>query len=857
MRRNLNKPTGMRGFSLLLFLTATASAAEIPFLEQHCFECHDDLSEKGGLNLVDLPFALMDQENFNQWVRVFDQIDSGAMPPKDKPKPDSTAFLQQLGNDLLTIDLERRRLHGRSPVRRLNRHEFENTLRHLLEAPWLLIADRLPEDSTADLFPKSGERLDVSHVQMAKFLEVSEYAIQTATNAAAFPSKTHRYHIRDESTPLRYVWYRPLQRAATRAAVPLLETTPQLGVIRRTDPVTVGAGDPDIRNREALGFFSGTFAATTKYDFTKMNPPIDGRYILRMKSYTFMAGPNGASGGDDNGLTGGSVKWWRPNRNAIFAGQRSEPVTLYALSSSGDSRWLTTYDAQPQPSVVEREVVLKHGEGIRPDAARLVRTRPGWDGNPHATKDGVPGLALCWLEVEGPLHDAWPPPSYQSLFDDLPFEVTEKNSITVMTNNPESDARRLLNRFAAKAWKKDWSIEPFLSIYREARMLGEDFTNAMIAAYSAILCSPAFLYTDATPGSLDTPALASRLSYFLHNGPPNASLLATDLTDSKALRDATEILLADPKLERFIHAFLDYWLDLRDLNANAPDAALYPDYYLDELLTESSLLETHLFFRELIAHDLPVSHLINSDFTFANERLAEHYNLPAFEGVKLRKVELPAASPRGGLMTQASVLRVTANGTTTSPVIRGAWIMERLLGVEIPPPPSGIAAVEPDTRGATTIREQLGKHTSHRSCAACHEKFDPAGFALESFDIAGGWRDRYRALDDKRQKEPVRGIGKNGHLFTFHWGQSVDCSGTLADGRAFKDIHEFKALLLNDQQQLARNLVHRFIVYATGAPVSFADRKAVEAILNRAESNQFGVRTLIQEVVQSELFQIK
>ncbi len=181
--------------------------------------------------------------------------------------------------------------------------------------------------------------------------------------------------------------------------------------------------------------------------------------------------------------------------------------------------------------------------------------------------------------------------------------------------------------------------------------------------------------------------------------------------------------------------------------------------------------------------------------------------------------------------------------------------MERIMGLEIPPPPSAVAAIEPDIRGASTIREQLDKHRTIASCAACHATFDPPGFALESFDIAGGWRETYRATGD--EGEPAVGIGKNGHKFTFRYAQPVDCSGELADGREFSGIRELKQLLTSDERQLARNLVHRLIVYATGAPVSFSDRAEVETILDRGQESGYGVRSLIHAVVQSEIFRVK
>jgi hypothetical protein len=256
----------------------------------------------------------------------------------------------------------------------------------------------------------------------------------------------------------------------------------------------------------------------------------------------------------------------------------------------------------------------------------------------------------------------------------------------------------------------------------------------------------------------------------------------------------------------------------------------------------------------LIRQDLPARSVVSSDFTFLNERLAAHYGLPPMQGVALRRTALPPDSSRGGLMTQAAVLKVTANGTTTSPVLRGAWIMERILGQKPPPPPPNVPAIEPDIRGAVTIRQQLDQHRNLETCSACHAKMDPAGFALESFDVMGGWRDRYRA-EGKGTPEP--GLAKSGQKFAFHYALPVDASGELPDGRKFHDVRELKQLLLANEEQIARNLVRQISVYATGAPVRFADREQIEAILARARPSQYGVRSLIRELVQSELFLTK
>jgi hypothetical protein len=259
--------------------------------------------------------------------------------------------------------------------------------------------------------------------------------------------------------------------------------------------------------------------------------------------------------------------------------------------------------------------------------------------------------------------------------------------------------------------------------------------------------------------------------------------------------------------------------------------------------------------QELFAKNLPARTVVNSDFTFLNERLAQHYGVPGVTGATMRRVTLPKDSIRGGLMTQASVLKVTANGTTTSPVVRGVWIMERILGYHTAPP-AGVPAIEPDIRGAVTIRQQLDKHRADAMCAACHKKIDPPGFALESFDVMGGWRDHYRAFADGVKPEP--GIGLSGQPFAFRYGLPVDSAGTLENGPSFKDIREFKQLLLDHEERtVARNLVGQLTTYATGAPIGFTDRRQVEDILDKTRDSGWGVRSIVHGIVQSDLFQFK
>jgi hypothetical protein len=606
--------------------------------------------------------------------------------------------------------------------------------------------------------------------------------------------------------------------------------------------------------------------------FNRFKAPVPGHYRLRLNAFSVWVGP------------GQSNKWFIPDLDNISSGRRNEPMTVYSETSPRLLRWQGKFDITPNPSVHELDAWLLAGETIRPDASRLFRSRPGaqrWQ-NPLAEKDGQPGVVFRWLEVEGPIYSEWPPAGHQLLFGSLPmvnrkpapkpppnpaetnwWEIERRSysppaGVEVISKEPLRDAERLLRNFLAHAYRRPLDTDDskrFLRVVDRALKQKNSFTDAMLAAYTAVLASPEFIYLQEKPGRLDDYALAERLSFFLWNSPPDDELLTLagqgELHNPDVLRAQTDRLLNSTKSRRFVDSFLDYWLDLRKIEATAPDSELYPDYYLDDLLTESALEESQVFFAELLRADLPARNIVSSDFAMLNERLAAHYKLPPIQGVALRRVPLPKDSPRGGLMTQASILKVTANGTTTSPVLRGSWIMERVLGKAPPPQPPNVPAIEPDTRGAVTIRQQLDKHRSQQSCAGCHAKMDPAGFALENFDVMGGWRERYRALGNGT---PEQGLGKNGQKFAFHSAQPVDASGGLPDGRKFHDIRELKRLLLDDEKQIARNLVRQLEVYATGAPVRFSDRGQVEAILSRASSSHYGVRSLIQELVLSDLF---
>lgn len=847
----------------------TTPSTVLEFLETNCYMCHNPETNEGGFDLLSLHFSLDDTNTFDRWVQIHDRVRDGEMPPYDGlTTAEIHGFTTDLSKPLIHQQQAATKRDGRSTLRRLNRYEYENTMRDLLDMPWLEIKDMLPEDGVKHRFNKVGDALQVSHVQMARYMDVAEYVIQDVLHSQHQKQKTKRYYTREEKRYINRMKGYPTINLFERVTFPLLGYEAQPAVFIGEASLTVGESNPEIREQESFGYVSGNYLGTERH-FSAFKAPSSGKYYLKFKTYSIWVGPQEGEVWEQHleeyeqlrKRMGRKPVWWKPNIFDVSKGRRSEPLTAYAKTTSGGLRKLQTFDALPDPDIVEFDVYLLRGETVQLDPPRLYKTRPGWKGNPLATKEGMPGAAICWMEVDGPFDQRKSTQAYRQLFGNLPVKTDQNGEFKIITTQPHQDARRLVTSFANQAFRRipnASEIQHALDVFEKTFEISEDFTTALSAAHTTILCSPGFLYLEERPGPLDSNGLANRLAYFLWNSKPDDELRlygeTGQLLDKHVLADQTERLLSDPKSQRFITSFLDYWLDLRSINDTTPDRTLYPDYYLDAYLNESAVEETQRFFTEMVAENLSASHVIDSDFTLLNEHLANHYGIPIREGVAFQKVKLPIDSKRGGLLTQASVLKITANGTTTSPVLRGVWIMERLGGVKVPPPPPNIPAIEPDIRGAKTIREQLERHRADPSCASCHAKFDPAGFALENYDILGGWRDQYRVTEGDN---PVDGVGKNGHLFTFHSGQTVDASAILADGRPFQSVSDFRELLLDDERSIARNLLNQLIVYSTGAPVRFSDRDVVEVMLDQSCEQDYGVRTLIHQIVQSELFRTK
>ncbi len=776
-----------------------------PFLETHCIDCHDADLNKGGLDLDALGHDLNDPATMARWVRIQDRVESGEMPPKKKKRPSGAeliAFIEPLADALTDAHSAAKA----AVLRRLNRAEYENTLNDLFGTN-LKLAPMLPEDSLSHGFDNIGESLSVSLPQMRAYLDAIDQVLD-----AAIESRTER------PKP-------EIKRASYADSREGRQFIPKLW--KRLD-------DGAVVFFKSQGYPSGMLRdANIRGE--------SGRYKVRVTGYAY---------------------------------QSDQPITFSIGSTTfarGAEKPTYGYYSMPpgKPTTVEIEAWIEQRYMIQIEPVGIS------DRDNEIRKNGTdgytgPGLAILQVELEGPLIEEFPSRGHRLIFDGLKrSEIQPRNPndkkkrwyqprFEIATSTPAQDVVPALERIASAAFRRPASpakLEPYLGLFQSELKNGDSFENALRTAVRAIFCSPKFLYLQEKPGRLDDHALASRLSYFLTRSAPDAELRAAADAGKLAgntteLLHQTDRLLDSPLAERFIVDFTDAWLDLRNIEFTNPDRKLFPEY--DAYLQYSMLRETRGFFATLLKENLGVANFIDSDFAFINGRLAEHYDIPGVTGPAFRKAPLPPDSPRGGVMAHASVLKVSANGTTTSPVLRGTWTLERILGITPPPPPPAVPGVEPDIRGAETIRQLLKKHRSMASCRGCHELIDAPGFALESFNPIGGHRDRYRSIGaGERVNTEV-----NGRRVNYRLGQPVDDSGEI-EGKAFANFDEFKKLVKSDKNGFARCLTEKLLTFAAGRELGFSDRADVKRIVAELDNQGDGLRDLVKLIVQSEVFQEK
>ena len=445
-------------------------------------------------------------------------------------------------------------------------------------------------------------------------------------------------------------------------------------------------------------------------------------------------------------------------------------------------------------------------------------------------KAKLPQVRIHHMYLSGPIIDQWPTRIQKEVLGGGSFDSTK--------------IRYYLTGFLKRAYRRnptEAQVDAVQRVYLARMSKGIDPWQAFKDSLKAALCSPGFIYLQeeavSKTGKLDSHAIASRLSYFLWSSLPDAEL--TKLADTGSLSEPAVVLaqakrmLADSKSARLVDGFLDAWLTLDNLGSTPPDERRFKEYYVDHL-GPAMRKETHLFFRHLLDQNRPTSEFLTAQYTFVNPALARLYHIdapnPEFNDPNSFVKVSTDGKPRGGLLGQASIHTVTANGVDTSPIIRGVWLLENLLGTPPAPPPPDIEPIEPDTRGSTTIRDQMERHRSDPTCAECHRKIDPLGFALENFDAIG----RYRS--------------------TYGPSKKIDASGILPGGKEFKDLGGFMWHFRNEHPKFVRALTNKLMEYALGRQMEISDRPEIDRILNRVEKEKLGLRDLVLAVTVSELF---
>ena len=811
-----------------------------PFLDRHCAGCHNDRDHKGDVSFAALTTTtIVDADQAELWQKISNAVSLGDMPPPERPRPGEEELSQLVDWIGRSLRLARQRLAGtgdRTVLRRLNRYEYENTLRDLFRLGRLDVVDLIPEDVKRSAYDNNGAALEIGGAHLDGYLN----AISTAVvKAGVWDRKTGRL----AESPYKH-------ETKVYGLIPQ-QIDEQAHMKQVARHVSSLAAMPPLPYARRAKYFSS-------YVFS---PKQEGTYRIRLRHYLHKL---------DERLGDVVVKDEDPTAKV-----RQRVVDVFRVQSQSHEK--------PQEYELELYLTTTQSVVFTVGSPPPENGLPGWyqrfknpkdadaffaKGRPddeyeQALKIIAKNMELgTWAimseETEGPLEykHQWPPQSHTTLYGDR----KRREDVT------EADALAALTALVPRAYRRPVSqaeTAPYLDLVRrEIREQGAPPDKALEFGLRTLLTSPRVLYLQEKEGALEAYSQASRLSYFLWSSMPDERLLAdaqAGRLNGDSLGNTVERLLEDPRSQALERRFLTLWLDLDKVDDTNPDPVLFPEF--NDTIKWLMLEETALFFRELLREDLSVLNFIDSDFTMLNEELARYYGIAGVEGYRFRKVALKPEDHRGGVLTHGSVLKVTANGTETSPVLRGVWLLDRILGTPVPPPPVAPPAITPDTRGAVTVREQLALHRNTVSCNACHRKIDPLGFALESYDPAGSYREFYRTTGDAGEtvKAVYRRTLREDRTFAVQYkrGRDVELGGQMPDGAKFGDIVEFKRLLLQQKELVARNVVRQLLIYALGRELDFGDEAAVERILQAVEPTDYGLRSIVHQITQSQPFQTK
>ena len=806
----MNRALTYVAFALSLNAATFSLAAEPfeAFLEKHCSRCHGAAKSEGDVRLDKLSRDFKSAVDTHHWGEVLDRINSGQMPPKDEPKPaqaEIAAFVTSLDSRLK--EGRAARMAARAPVShyRLSRKEYQNTVYDLLGVRYdPAKPGELNEDTLWHGFERIGSELSLSPSHIDRYYRAAEIVLDRALPASSSEARK----VRKTAADLRYQGGARQQEALDRFGIK--------------------------RPLRYLLFPGRVEQALSPNWFGRTGPEHSGLYKFRIQ----------ASGIRPHGGQPAHLSIGKSTGEETVAGMIEFDITA----------------PEDKPAVHEFEVFLEMPDSLhfavvsanevdrRGGAAfRNSLTSPNYMFthssetmllNPNAPQmfddkgNGLFSTVLVdWIEWEGPLV--------------TDVEKSRRNGLVPTDDATPEVVAEHLQRFAERAWRrpvKAGELAQYLEAYRAEREAGEKLTDAYRVAMAGVLTSRHFIYVvegDAVPRErLNDAELATRLSYFLWSSMPDEGLFAAakaGTLSGAGLQKEVDRLLADNKSNRFIDDFARQWLQLHRVGMFPPDKKLYPNY--DPWLETSLRAEPVEFFRELFAKNLPVDSFIDSDWTMANARLCDFYGLPEPKTGSFQRVALKPDDHRGGLLTMGAVLGLTSDGTRHRPVHRGVWVSEAIFGKTPPPPPANVSAIEPNPPDSpkATIRQKIEAHRNDANCAACHAKIDHFGLAWDNYDAIGQWR---------TFEKVAKGTGDD---------PPIDASGVMPDGRGFKDSVQFKHLLLEDRDQIARAFIEHLCTYALRRVLTVDDQDDVKAIAAEAKKKQYRVRDIVHVVALSDL----
>ena len=726
-----------------------------PFLQSNCFKCHGDGHHKGDVALDKYTGFQSIQQDRKTWQKVLEELEQHEMPPKKAPQPPGeqvAGVLKFVSEALSFADAATPRDPGFVPIHRLNRNEYNNTIRDLVGVDFEPAAD-FPGDDTGYGFDNIAAVLSMSPLLAEKYLSAAEQVMDKAIiTENPFKSKTVKY---------------------------IAET--------------LSGGDPLPPGHRIL-YSEGEI--TQEHQFIAA-----AEYEFRVEAEADQAG--------------------------------DEPAKMLVKVAGKDVQTFDVKNRRGHSKVFTFRMKVEPGN----HHVAFVFTNDFYDPQAKNPNRRDRNLIVDSLEIEGPL--AVPPPPPSEIQKELLFCGPADGS------EGESCARQILRRFATRAYRRPAThdeVDRLLKLYRAGRGQGESFEQACKFALTAVLVSPQFLYRIETdpaehpeqPHALDDYELASRLSYFLWSSMPDETLFdlaaRRKLHEPQVLDEQVKRMLSDPKSSAFVSNFAGQWLELRNLSIANPDPKKFPEF---PKLRDDMRREGELYFASMMHDDKSVLDLLDSNYTFVNERLAKFYGIENVTGNDFRRVELAGdqSRRRGGVMTMAAVLTVTALPNRTSPVKRGKFILDQILGTPPPPPPPDVPALSDqaaDVAGAS-LRQRMEEHRSNPMCASCHARMDPLGFALENFDAIGQWRD--------------------------HDGRfAIDPAGKLPNGESFDGLDGLRMVLLAHKDQFVTCFVQKLTTYALGRGTDWYDMPTIREICKDAQKNGYRFSSVIDGIVQSDAF---